>query len=366
MYCGKCGSVIPNEDSFCSVCGAPINSSATKSPEQLVTDSEQTEPTVNTVPQSKTIVRKNGVATAGLVFGILAAVASLAILSDISSVSSGYEVKIVGIYTFAILGVIFSPIGLVKSRHSGGKGKASAGLILSICGFLLPVLVLGIGTYMNKAPTNTTSSGSVATSGATTTTTEATTSVPTFANGLSENDFNIQEHLINPSFDKENTHCLLEIKNNSSEYIQIIIFEVTAYDSKDNVIATETTNANYLAPGEETLCHCSFENVKGIDHITRKITNCQTGSFDPVNVETKLIAQNKYKLVFSIMNNNTNRYFDSCFIYVLLYDQDGNLVNYSVGGVLDTIPPGNQGVATVSIIGINYDTCKSYCIPYLR
>jgi hypothetical protein len=70
-------------------------------------------------------------AVAGLVFGILAIVIAF--------------VPCIGILAIipAILGIIFSIVGLVKSRKTGqGKGMAVAGLILSILAIIwVPVLV---------------------------------------------------------------------------------------------------------------------------------------------------------------------------------------------------------------------------------
>ncbi len=64
--------------------------------------------------------RGNGMATAGLVFGILTFV-----FSFLPGLCFG----------FALLGLIFSIIGLVK-RNAPGKGKAIAGLILTVLGFI--------------------------------------------------------------------------------------------------------------------------------------------------------------------------------------------------------------------------------------
>ena len=64
--------------------------------------------------------RGNGMATAGLVFGILTFV--FCFLPGLC-------------FGFALLGLIFSIIGLVK-RNAPGKGKAIAGLILTVLGFI--------------------------------------------------------------------------------------------------------------------------------------------------------------------------------------------------------------------------------------
>lgn len=147
MFCGKCGSTIPDGNVFCSICGAPLNDSAAPIVGQPVTQPIQTVPVVMNVTNTEPVMRKNGMATAGLVFGILAAVFSIATFGSTSNNSDMVSIIMV-VYSFATLGVIFSPIGISKSRKIGGKGKAVAGLILSICAFLTPVLVLGIASYM--------------------------------------------------------------------------------------------------------------------------------------------------------------------------------------------------------------------------
>ena len=69
--------------------------------------------------------RGNGMATAGLVFGILAFVFSW----------------IPGLYYgFGLLGLIFSIVGLVK-RNAPGKGKAIAGLILAVLGVIAGIVI---------------------------------------------------------------------------------------------------------------------------------------------------------------------------------------------------------------------------------
>lgn len=69
--------------------------------------------------------RGNGMATAGLVFGILTFV-----FCWIPSL----------FYGFGLLGLIFSIIGLVK-KNAPGKGKAIAGLILAVLGVIAGIII---------------------------------------------------------------------------------------------------------------------------------------------------------------------------------------------------------------------------------
>lgn len=156
MFCGKCGSIVPDGNAFCPNCGSPLNEPAVNAPAPNIPVQPympsmpvQPVPIIMSAPERP---RKNGMATAGLVFGILGAVFSLGCLGSYSTgddSSTGGMILLV--YSFAILGVIFSAIGIGKSRSSGSKGKAVTGLILSILSFFLPILFLGMGTYMYKA-----------------------------------------------------------------------------------------------------------------------------------------------------------------------------------------------------------------------
>lgn len=69
--------------------------------------------------------RGNGMATAGLVFGILTLV--------FCWIPSLY-------YGFGLLGLIFSIVGLVK-KNASGKGKAIAGLILAVLGVIAGIII---------------------------------------------------------------------------------------------------------------------------------------------------------------------------------------------------------------------------------
>ena len=152
MFCGKCGTSIPEGNSFCSNCGSPIDIPVAQPSGQTNVNPIQPTPIVMSAPQPEPIKRRNGFATVGLMFGILAALFSLSFTSTLGSdANSGISLIIVITYPMSILGIVFSRIGISKSKNYGGKGIATAGLILSICSFFVPVLFLGIGTYLAKA-----------------------------------------------------------------------------------------------------------------------------------------------------------------------------------------------------------------------
>ena len=134
MFCGKCGSAIPDGDSFCKKCGAPISDSSELSSFQTVGQPVQPTPVV-IMTQPTQNKRANGAAIAGFVLGLLSCI-----------------IPYVGV-VLGIIGLILSIVGLVKknSCHSGG-GFAIAGLILSILSFFMAsILALGMQAYLKKA-----------------------------------------------------------------------------------------------------------------------------------------------------------------------------------------------------------------------
>ena len=182
MYCESCGNFIPDGQAFCANCGAPqpknsapgtqaapvaaqpvVQQAAQPVVQQVAQPVQQAQPVyqqpvyqqpvvqpvvqpvyqqpVYTSPAPTVIVQQpavaaaatpvakpepkkgNGPATAGLVFGILTFIFSF----------SSYFVS-----RFALLGLIFSIIGLCKKAP--GKGKAVAGLILTVLGVIAAIL----------------------------------------------------------------------------------------------------------------------------------------------------------------------------------------------------------------------------------
>ncbi len=141
MFCGKCGSLVPDGNSFCSNCGAPVDNPAINAPKQI-----KNQP-VPIVPSGRPVKRRNGMATAGLVFGIIAIVISFQILTDVGSDALGYIMVLIGAYGTAILGVVFSSVGVGLSHKRDGLGRAVFGLLFSILGFFLPWLLIGLSNY---------------------------------------------------------------------------------------------------------------------------------------------------------------------------------------------------------------------------
>lgn len=100
-YCSNCGSQIPNGSNFCTSCGQPVNGgSQYDSYQQPVQNNEGS----------------NGYAIAGLICSL---------------------------FVGSITGLIFSSIGLNKSKSTGqGKGLAIAGIVISVVRLVLLPLIL--------------------------------------------------------------------------------------------------------------------------------------------------------------------------------------------------------------------------------
>ena len=176
MFCESCGSLIPDGHSFCSNCGTPVSrpqaqpaqaapapvaaapvvaapvAAAAPAPAAQPVQPVYQQPAVQPVQPvyqpvaqpvqpvyqqpvyqqpvyqqapAAPVKRGNGPATAGLVFGILTMVFCW----------------IPGIFWgFALFGLIFSIIGVAK-RNASGKGKAIAGLILTVLGLIFGIVI---------------------------------------------------------------------------------------------------------------------------------------------------------------------------------------------------------------------------------
>lgn len=196
MYCESCGTFIPDGQSFCSNCGspAPISEAPAQAPVEAPASAPAPAPApgpapapvtpvpvapIPVMPQQNvgypvsqpmapqppmavpvaqpvyqqpiysqpvyqqpayqqptyakpvTPVKTNGLAKAGLVFGILTVCFSWI-----------PAVNVLTVPVFALLGLIFSTIGIFKKKY-GGLGKAITGLILTLIG-----LAISIGMYV--------------------------------------------------------------------------------------------------------------------------------------------------------------------------------------------------------------------------
>ena len=168
MFCESCGTFIPDGQSFCSNCGTPVAAPAAAPAEAPVAaaapapapaPAPAATPVSTPVQPAQPVYQQpvyqqpaaqpvqpvyqpvyqpiaqpiqvqpaqaaNGAATAGLVFGILTLVFC-------------WTSYFCGI--FALLGLIFSIVGLCK-KNASGKGKAIAGLVMTVVGGIIAVFL---------------------------------------------------------------------------------------------------------------------------------------------------------------------------------------------------------------------------------
>ena len=143
MYCNSCGSVIPDGQSFCSNCGAaaPAQQPVQQAQPQQYQQPVQNYQPINTQGYQQPVQnyqsaagttynyqapKKNGMATAGLVFAIISLVFCwLPFLSWLPM----------------LLALIFSIVGIAKGKKCGKKGKAVAALIITIIAIAIQVIV---------------------------------------------------------------------------------------------------------------------------------------------------------------------------------------------------------------------------------
>ncbi len=123
MYCKKCGTNVADGATVCPNCGEPM--------------AENNNAAGQTVIIQQVAAPKNGMATAGLVFGILALIESMSVLFTAF-------LSLIYFIPFTIMAFIFGGIGLGRSKKMNGlgKGKSIAALVLAGIGVALWVILL--------------------------------------------------------------------------------------------------------------------------------------------------------------------------------------------------------------------------------
>ena len=176
--------------------------------------------------------------------------------------------------------------------------------------------------------------------------TKATTEIvdnreTTVADKVTESDFDIKEYIYESALG--NTYGFLAMKNNSSKAVGVNI-NMTAYNSENNVIGADSESVSVIGPGEETLCHCWFENVTGVDHVSYTLSFDETPSYSPVLNDLDLVQTiNDHNLIVTVTNNGSTA---ALFVeaHALFLDADGNVVYYTSTYVIDgesEIKPGS-------------------------
>lgn len=111
MYCAKCGNELKGNERFCDKCGTPINS-------------ENIEKKENTGKASSH-------AMIGFILGVCSIIA--------------WFLPIIG-YPVTILGIVFSS----KGMNSSNKGKAIAGLVLSVIFLIFTIINSIVGAIIGS------------------------------------------------------------------------------------------------------------------------------------------------------------------------------------------------------------------------
>ena len=145
MFCESCGSSVPDGQAFCSNCGAPVTQAVPQAaPAQPVYQqpvAQPVQPVYQPVMVQQPVAKSSGMAIAGLIMGIFTVIFCW--------------VPVVG-FILGVLGLIFSIAGIAK-KNGGAKGAAIAGLVLTIIGAIVSVIMLaavlatGPSSYMEAA-----------------------------------------------------------------------------------------------------------------------------------------------------------------------------------------------------------------------
>lgn len=136
MYCNKCAVKVNEEDEYCFNCGNKLKQ------ESIV---KEVEADVN---NSKRVTVFDVFAILGFIFSIISLVLSVFLgivdvfgldyaLNDLFIISANLSLNVD--INLPILEIVFSSIGLKSKKH---KGKAVAGLVLSILSLLVCIAVV--------------------------------------------------------------------------------------------------------------------------------------------------------------------------------------------------------------------------------
>lgn len=128
MKCKKCGKEVGKNDSFCQYCGTEIKKESKTSKTAIEKRAEVKEEVKVEKVETKTENKSgNGLAIAGMVLGIIGIVLSL----------------IIGPFAF-----LFPLLGLILSLCGKKSGYKIAGIITSICGFIIGIIYIIIGAAL--------------------------------------------------------------------------------------------------------------------------------------------------------------------------------------------------------------------------
>ena len=127
MKCKKCGKEVSKNDAFCQYCGTEIKKEEKATKTTATKKNETKEVKVEKVEPKTENKSGNGLAIAGMILGIIGIVLSL----------------IIGPFAF-----LFPLLGLILSLCGKKSGYKIAGIITSICGFVIGIIYILIGAAL--------------------------------------------------------------------------------------------------------------------------------------------------------------------------------------------------------------------------
>ena len=217
--------------------------------------------------------------------------------------------------------------------------------------FVIPML-FGCSSATNIGVTSEQSTEEITTTTTATTTTVATTTTK----AVSESDLDISEYLLErESFTGTSTWYFLVVKNNSTSVIRMS-YNAVARDADDKAIGAADGYSIVIGPGGEAVTFTFFEDVTGVDHVSRNLTIEEADEYRPelgnLEAETSI---NKNNIVVTITNNGEKAVTDF-YVDVLYYDKDGKLVDCSAEKIIEILP----GASTAKQIETyyKYDSVK--------
>lgn len=217
--------------------------------------------------------------------------------------------------------------------------------------FVIPVL-FGCSSTTNTNATSEQSMEEITTTTTATTTTVATTTTK----AVSESDLDISEYLLErESFTGTSTWYFLVVKNNSTSIIRLS-YNAVARDADDKAIGAADGFPIVLGPGGEAITFTFFEDVTGVDHVSRTLTLEETDKFRPEisNLEAEA-SINKSNVVVTITNNG-EKAAKNFYVDVLFYDKDGKFVDCS-SEKIDELLPGASTAKQIEAY-VKYDSVK--------
>lgn len=240
-----------------------------------------------------------------------------------------------------IIGLILAIIGIANKNRK--HGTCIAGLVCSVIGigiFLIMIFFFNnIGNNEEKNIEHTNNS-------------EIITNNTKEKSDFSESDFETNEYIYENTIG--DTLYFVSIKNNSNTNISVS-GNATAYDDSNNAIGADSAEIYALGSGEEQLLYFYFDSVTDVKNVEYTLNyekdNIFTSALPYLQIEETVNDKN---IVVKITNNG-EKAADFVEVYVLFFDENGNLINYSSTYVVDNDSQIKSGATISEQITSYYD-----------